>query len=155
MHNIKNSFKIFYRTESESIERLKKLNKGEEGEVESSVGETDPFGEPEETSDKADEDEDEGDDDETNAKPISGEIDDMCRGDDKFRCGSSSVFICEVQKCDGVKNCPDGEDEENCPANEITDDGSGDEETVKEETSVEPEVETPGDFFVLLFSKFL
>lgn len=79
----------------------------------------------------------------------------MCRGDDKFRCGSTSIFICEVQKCDGVKNCPSGEDEENCPSNEFDNEGSGDEESIKEDTSVEPEVAIPGEFFVLLFSKFL
>ncbi|XP_062714560.1 basement membrane-specific heparan sulfate proteoglycan core protein isoform X8 [Aedes albopictus] len=37
---------------------------------------------------------------------------DKCRGDDKFRCGKTNVFICEVQKCDGHPDCPNGEDED-------------------------------------------
>ncbi|EAT36300.1 AAEL011600-PA [Aedes aegypti] len=37
---------------------------------------------------------------------------DNCRGDDKFRCGKTNVFICEVQKCDGHTDCPNGEDED-------------------------------------------
>ncbi|XP_062558821.1 basement membrane-specific heparan sulfate proteoglycan core protein isoform X3 [Armigeres subalbatus] len=37
---------------------------------------------------------------------------DKCRGDDKFRCGKTNVFICEVQKCDGHSDCPNGEDED-------------------------------------------
>lgn len=56
-------------------------------------------------------------------KASKEESDDQCRGDDKFRCGKTSVFICEVQKCDGNKNCPGGEDEENCPSG--SDEGSG------------------------------
>lgn len=60
----------------------------------------------------------------------SGE-NDQCRGDDKFRCGKTSVFICEIQKCDGNKNCPNGEDEENCP-NSDDNDESGDEEPLPE-----------------------
>ncbi|XP_055633452.1 basement membrane-specific heparan sulfate proteoglycan core protein-like [Toxorhynchites rutilus septentrionalis] len=42
---------------------------------------------------------------------------DKCRGDDKFRCETSNVLICEVQKCDGHRDCPNGEDEINCSAN--------------------------------------
>ena len=110
---------------------------------------------PEEAEGDVDEEEDEDEDVDHEIKPvpISGEIDDKCRGDDKFRCGSTSIFICEIQKCDGEKNCPNGEDEENCPI-ETIDEGSGEEELTKEETSVEPEVAIPGDFFVLLFPKF-
>ncbi|XP_058175045.1 basement membrane-specific heparan sulfate proteoglycan core protein [Anopheles ziemanni] len=41
----------------------------------------------------------------------SGETTDLCRGDDKIPCGKTSVFICEVQRCDGTSDCPNGEDE--------------------------------------------
>uniref|UniRef100_A0A182JU98 SEA domain-containing protein n=1 Tax=Anopheles christyi TaxID=43041 RepID=A0A182JU98_9DIPT len=36
---------------------------------------------------------------------------DLCRGDDKVRCGKTSVYICAVQWCDGSPDCPNGEDE--------------------------------------------
>ncbi|XP_049279689.1 basement membrane-specific heparan sulfate proteoglycan core protein isoform X5 [Anopheles funestus] len=39
------------------------------------------------------------------------EITDLCRGDDKVRCGKTSVYICAVQWCDNITDCPNGEDE--------------------------------------------
>lgn len=69
------------------------------------------------------------------------ENNDQCRGDDKFRCGKTSVFICEVQRCDGNKNCPNGEDEENCPNNSEFDDvESGDDSPDIKDASIENEV---------------
>lgn len=47
------------------------------------------------------------------------EVDDRCRSDEKIRCGTSSVFICEIEKCDGTEHCPNGEDEENCPGHDV------------------------------------
>jgi hypothetical protein len=81
-------------------------------------------------------------------------VKDECRGDDKFRCGTTSTYICEVEKCDGVSNCPNGEDEENCPGS-ATIEGSGEEidvnhddqeEPAVDQTSFEPEIEPIGDF---------
>lgn len=102
---------------------------------------------------------------EKESKPLVGEIEDQCRGDDKFRCGSTSIYICEVERCDGTSNCPNGEDEVNCPSGE-TSEGSGEieveipEPKKKDEDEpeaseappiVEPNIETPGDFFYFYY----
>lgn len=35
-----------------------------------------------------------------------------CRADDAIQCENSVVSICADQECDGQKDCPDGEDED-------------------------------------------
>jgi len=40
---------------------------------------------------------------------------DRCRADDKVRCADGTVYICNVQLCDGKPDCPGGDDEANCP----------------------------------------
>lgn len=46
---------------------------------------------------------------------------DRCRADDKVRCADGTVSICNVQLCDGVPDCPGGDDEANCPPESGTD----------------------------------
>lgn len=51
----------------------------------------------------------------SNALNISKPLEDRCRGDDKFRCGTSNIIICETERCDGTEQCDNGEDEVDCP----------------------------------------
>lgn len=39
-----------------------------------------------------------------------------CRPEDNIKCENNThVEICSVQLCDGIQDCPDNEDEVNCP----------------------------------------
>ncbi|CAG2058785.1 unnamed protein product [Timema podura] len=45
-------------------------------------------------------------------------IQDKCRADDKVRCADGSIYICRVHICDGNPDCPQGDDEKDCPLDE-------------------------------------
>ncbi|KAG5680998.1 hypothetical protein PVAND_010469 [Polypedilum vanderplanki] len=139
-------------SESEYLETLNAVNTDEDKETDIEIPETTtthtildeddgPINSDEENNLSVDNElpksaDDDYDEKEEEEKKDEKTIVDDCRGDDKFRCGKTSVYICEIQKCDGTKNCPNGEDEENCPSLISEDDeGSG-----GEEIEIEPEI---------------
>lgn len=54
---------------------------------------------------------DDRDDEESTLRSSSNK----CRADDTVRCHDGSRYICSVQQCDGVPDCDDGGDENDCP----------------------------------------
>ncbi|KAJ1522550.1 hypothetical protein ONE63_001736 [Megalurothrips usitatus] len=54
--------------------------------------------------------------------PPAAAVEDRCRADDKVRCGDGSVYICADQKCDGKWDCPQGDDEADCPTQDCAQD---------------------------------
>ncbi|XP_037811627.1 basement membrane-specific heparan sulfate proteoglycan core protein-like isoform X4 [Lucilia sericata] len=72
----------------------------------------------------------------TETSPVYTSIyDGGCRGDTTFTCSESGKTICEEQLCDGEEQCPDGEDEMNCPSEGYDENGTDG------ETEYEPESE--------------
>ncbi|CAG7728439.1 unnamed protein product, partial [Allacma fusca] len=47
-----------------------------------------------------------------------------CDEPDLFRCGADGPCLSNFYKCDGVKHCPNGEDEQTCPCVFVCADGS-------------------------------